>query len=279
MFLETPERRSTQKSCEIVEQPPYAPDVEPHGRSICYPRIAPPAPPMTFSRKIEYPDVAHDPTRQQTRRPLRYFLGNKVSQEKIHFSKKNFSIKVRRHARYNSLTEPRTVPHVELGHSSKSSLGLGISDPSADRPGTTPEIFAVERDNTFTNFAQRFEKKIWNYNSSGSVAKRWILEIFSWVISALCMAAIIGVLLSLKDEQLPKWPGGLTLNAYISVLSKITSAALLLPTSEALGQLKWSWFRGDSKKMWDFEIFDEASRGPWGSILLLIRTKGRYALI
>ncbi|KAJ4359627.1 uncharacterized protein N0V89_000182 [Didymosphaeria variabile] len=27
--------------------------------------------------------------------------------------------------------------------------------------------------------------------------------------------------------------------------------------------------------MWDFEIFDNASRGPWGSILLLIRTKGR----
>ena len=27
--------------------------------------------------------------------------------------------------------------------------------------------------------------------------------------------------------------------------------------------------------MWDFEIFDNASRGPWGSFLLLIRTKGR----
>lgn len=27
--------------------------------------------------------------------------------------------------------------------------------------------------------------------------------------------------------------------------------------------------------MWDFEIFDKASRGPWGAAMLLYRTKGR----
>ncbi|KAF1975837.1 hypothetical protein BU23DRAFT_68793 [Bimuria novae-zelandiae CBS 107.79] len=27
--------------------------------------------------------------------------------------------------------------------------------------------------------------------------------------------------------------------------------------------------------MWDFELFDNASRGPWGSFMLLLRTKGR----
>jgi hypothetical protein len=27
--------------------------------------------------------------------------------------------------------------------------------------------------------------------------------------------------------------------------------------------------------MWDFEIFDKASRGPWGAIVLLLRTRGR----
>jgi hypothetical protein len=105
--------------------------------------------------------------------------------------------------------------------------------------------------------------------------KRWLLEIISWLISALCMGAMLVVLYILKDDTVPKLPRGLTLNAFIAVLSKISGAALILPTSEALGQLKWSWFQGDSKKMWDFEIFDNASRGPWGSLLLLIRTKGR----
>jgi hypothetical protein len=90
------------------------------------------------------------------------------------------------------------------------------------------------------------------------------------------MAGIVIMLYVYKDKRIPDWIFGLTLNAYISVLSKIASAALLLPVSEALGQLKWSWFnKGNSKKMWDFEIFDNASRGPWGSLLLLVRTKGK----
>ena len=93
------------------------------------------------------------------------------------------------------------------------------------------------------------------------------------------MSAILAVLLVLRKNRIGRWPFddiGLTLNAYVSILSRISSAALLLPTSEALGQLKWSWFlQKESKRMWDFEIFDNASRGPWGSILLLIRTKGR----
>lgn len=60
------------------------------------------------------------------------------------------------------------------------------------------------------------------------------------------------------------------------MLSKIASAALILPISEAIGQLKWSWFHGKrSKDPFDFEIFDKASRGAWGSFLLLIRTKGK----
>lgn len=66
----------------------------------------------------------------------------------------------------------------------------------------------------------------------------------------------------------------ITLNAYIATLSRVASASLMLPVSEALGQLKWSWFQGHSKKMWDFELFDNASRGPWGSFMLLVRTRG-----
>lgn len=90
------------------------------------------------------------------------------------------------------------------------------------------------------------------------------------------MTGIVIVLFIYRGKRIPSWPLGLTLNAYISVLSKVATAALLVPVSEALGQFKWSWFNRDSsKKMWDFEIFDNASRGPWGSFLLLVRTKGR----
>ena len=87
------------------------------------------------------------------------------------------------------------------------------------------------------------------------------------------IGAIVAILIILKDQPLIKWSLGLT---FITILSKIASAALILPISEAIGQLKWSWFHGKkSKDAFDFEIFDKASRGAWGSFLLLCRTKGR----
>lgn len=157
--------------------------------------------------------------------------------------------------------------------------GLGILHGLPKPPSI--EVFSPinEKADASSNFAQRIEETLWRYSASGNIVKRWLLEILSWLFSALCMAAVIGVLIYLKDDRLSKWSlaekTGLTLNTYISILSKMAGAALILPVSEALGQLKWSWFLEHSKQIWDFEIFDNASRGPWGSLLLLIRTKAR----
>lgn len=191
-------------------------------------------------------------------------------------------MRFRRNA-YSPLS-PTVTEFDEVDWSRKSQIGLGIADASlkADTTPITPGTVEKRGDGEAgnferpTNWAQRVEQKLWNYTASRSVVKRWLLEVISWSLSAACMAGIVIMLLKYQDRRIPNWPLGLTLNAYISVLAKIASAALLLPVSEALGQLKWSWFQGDnSKKMWDFEIFDNASRGPWGSLLLIIRTKGR----
>jgi hypothetical protein len=157
--------------------------------------------------------------------------------------------------------------------------GLGIINGIPKPPSIEVSSPVNEKSNPASNFAQRIEEKLWRYNASGNIMKRWLLEIISWLFSMLCMATVIGVLIYLKDKPLNKWTLAektpLTLNAFISILSKMAGAALILPVSEALGQLKWSWFLENSKQMWDFEIFDNASRGPWGSMLLLIRTKAR----
>lgn len=158
--------------------------------------------------------------------------------------------------------------------------GLGISGGREKPPSveiTPPPDETIEDDTP--NLAERIEQRLFQYSISGNIVKRWLLELISWIFSALCMSAIVGVLIYLQDDKLSNWTldkrTGLTLNAYISVLSKMAGASLILPVSEALGQLKWSWFLQHSKQMWDFEIFDNASRGPWGSFLLLIRTKGK----
>jgi hypothetical protein len=101
----------------------------------------------------------------------------------------------------------------------------------------------------------------------------WALEILSWFFSAICMMIIAIVLWKVDGKSIPDWKLGVSTNAFISIFSGFAKSALLLPTAEALGQLKWIWFRKE-RKMMDFEVLDSASRGAWGSMILLGKTKG-----
>jgi hypothetical protein len=106
------------------------------------------------------------------------------------------------------------------------------------------------------DFTQRLERKLAEYNASNNVFKRWLFEILCWITSALCMGAIVGIYAWLQGRRMAEVGNLLT---YTNALGKVASAALIVPTSEALGQLKWNWFQ-KSNAMWDFEIFDKASR-------------------
>ncbi len=190
-------------------------------------------------------------------------------------------------------TEQLHVKKYASNKKRESDRGLGIRDAPTKAPSIRiqppptemeenvlkEKEMESEKVHTESNIAQRIEEKLWAWNSSGNVIQRWSLEIVSWLISAICMGAIIAVLVVLRNQPLSKWPFGkigLSLNAFISICSRVAGAALLLPVAEALGQLKWNWFyKGGSKTMWDFEMFDNASRGPWGAFLLLIHTKGK----
>ena len=121
--------------------------------------------------------------------------------------------------------------------------------------------------------SQRIERKLAEYNASNNAFKRWSFEFLSWCLSLFCMVGVVVIYVYLKDEPISAPNSGTFLNL-ANVLGKVASAALIVPTSEAIGQLKWHWFN-DPQAMWDFEIFDKASRGPWGAVMLLFRTKGR----
>ncbi|KAF2830651.1 hypothetical protein CC86DRAFT_283505 [Ophiobolus disseminans] len=123
------------------------------------------------------------------------------------------------------------------------------------------------------DFTQRIERKLAEYDASQSALKRWLFEIVSWCMSLVCMVAVVGIYVYLKGQPISASKSGILLTT-ANVLGKIASAALIVPTSEALGQLKWNWFNS-AKAMWDFEIFDKATRGPWGAAMLLFRTRGR----
>lgn len=101
----------------------------------------------------------------------------------------------------------------------------------------------------------------------------WFWENLSVIFSLLCLTAIFVILAVYNNSPSPRLPHGLTLNAIVSILATGSKASLIFVTSESIGQLKWIWFR-TKRALIDMENFDNASRGPWGCLILLYRHKG-----
>ena len=111
--------------------------------------------------------------------------------------------------------------------------------------------------------------------SSGFWGAGWSWEISSCVLAIGALVGIIVVLYVFDGQSTPDWPYGITLNALISVLVTIMKAAMAFPITEALSQLKWSWFN-EGNKLSDLALLDAASRGAFGAFIVLFRFIPRY---
>ena len=67
----------------------------------------------------------------------------------------------------------------------------------------------------------------------------------------------------------------LTLNTIVAIISASAKAALLFPVAECISQYKWFWFERRSRGLSDISTFDDASRGIWGGLVLLWKTRLR----
>lgn len=106
------------------------------------------------------------------------------------------------------------------------------------------------------------------------MTSRWWL----WELLGIttCVACLLGVTITLRvfdGKPLPDIPFGISLNTIASLLGTGIKTTLLLVVSSALSQLKWLWFHQRERELQDMQVFDEASRGPWGAMVLL-KTSG-----
>lgn len=93
------------------------------------------------------------------------------------------------------------------------------------------------------------------------------------VASLLFFLAIVVVLKVFDKKSLPDLPLNISLNAVVGLLATFGEFLLMVPVASSIGQIKW--LRACKKRpMNEFRFLDEASRGPWGGVLLLVHTKG-----
>lgn len=114
------------------------------------------------------------------------------------------------------------------------------------------------------------EQTLVKAQSTGFWGVGWLWELVSCVIAIGSLVGIIVVLYVFDGKSTPDWPYGITLNALISVLETVMKAAMAFPITEALSQLKWSWFN-EGNKLSDLALLDAASRGAVGAVVVLFR--------
>ena len=107
-----------------------------------------------------------------------------------------------------------------------------------------------------------------------SLARTWWLETLCCIFVLAAFFAIVATVYPYSGKKPPDWKYGLTLNTFIAIEVVVLKAAMLLVIAEGLGQLKWTWF-GRERTLHDLTTYDNASRGPWGALVLLCKLRGR----
>jgi hypothetical protein len=90
------------------------------------------------------------------------------------------------------------------------------------------------------------------------------------------LLCIVIVLKIFDGHPQPSIRWGITLNAVVALLTTIMKAGLLTLLTECTSQLKWIAFSTNPRPLKDFDIYDSASRGGFGSVGLLWRLRKSF---
>lgn len=98
----------------------------------------------------------------------------------------------------------------------------------------------------------------------------WFFEVLSLIAAAGFLGAMVGLIVRYDGQNASDWPYTVTLNAFVAVLSLAAKACVMFAVCASLSQWKWILYAGRSHVLIDFERIDSASRGPLGSVALLV---------
>ncbi|ETN37112.1 uncharacterized protein HMPREF1541_08102 [Cyphellophora europaea CBS 101466] len=102
----------------------------------------------------------------------------------------------------------------------------------------------------------------------------WTWEIATGALCIALLATIAGILFGYDGKPTPSLPESVTINAIISVLSTLAKGCLLVVVAAALRQERWLHFSRNPAALSITDEYEEASRGPWGSMLLGVKARG-----
>ncbi|KAK0836322.1 hypothetical protein LTR03_013789 [Friedmanniomyces endolithicus] len=153
----------------------------------------------------------------------------------------------------------------EYGHESE-------RDPERETKGTGSSP-SLGSNSDSSNSIKRNE--LW-WDRKRTADRLWLYELLGALGSLACFAALVAVLRRSEGKEQSRWLyNKLTLNGLIALLSTFIRASMMFSVGACLSQMKWNHFSSQSsqgssgRRLEDLNTFDEASRGPFGSLKLL----------
>ncbi|KAI1388617.1 uncharacterized protein F4822DRAFT_251625 [Hypoxylon trugodes] len=103
----------------------------------------------------------------------------------------------------------------------------------------------------------------------------WWWEISSSIVSIIAMCLVIAILCVIYDKPASTWTWPITPNSLVAMCTTVGKSAMLVSVASCISQLKWRHFTLGPRPLDHIQAFDDASRGPWGSLSLLVRGRVR----
>jgi hypothetical protein len=106
----------------------------------------------------------------------------------------------------------------------------------------------------------------------------WWWEIGASIISVLSSVMLLALLGSIRNTRVDDWSLSIQPNSLISVFTTAAKTSMMVSVTSCISQLKWRHYFLRPDRLDYLQVFDEASRGPWGAFTALWRV-GTKALI
>jgi hypothetical protein len=173
---------------------------------------------------------------------------------------------------YSALAGAQNEPSDSLiDGSDHTTTYLALADRSGYNRTPQEEIasHAIEADDTDNPLDKESVSETKDYDWNGS----WTWEVVGAALSVVGFALLVGFLVKIGNTPYDSWRYTASPNTVISIIATITKAALLVPVSSCLGQLKWNQHNTPaSAPLYHIQAIDQASRGPWGALDVLWRS-------
>ncbi|KAI1188591.1 hypothetical protein F5B17DRAFT_451613 [Nemania serpens] len=104
----------------------------------------------------------------------------------------------------------------------------------------------------------------------------WGWEYTALSLSVFALPLLLAFLAYIDNMRLSHWKLPVPPTAVVSIIAAIARAPLGFAISSCLAQAKWNWFKKRSDSPVAFDRLDDASRGPWGSLWLVLWVKARH---